>query len=273
MSWPLFAVIQLGMLTIGISVAFLLRNRSLKAQYQALTEGLAEAETAVQAAKLRMTDGAERIWLSDRVDQLQGDDEITNLQKLVLQNELEPQDEFAGNLTATLAAGEAAQAALRERWQQARASSHALASELSAKYPLSHPVITQLHDAYATLDKELGIDTAELPDAPEIDEADLTDVAQEAEHVRAANELLQQEIDKLRDELSQQQASGEDAQEQENDLKSLLQQFTKDSRDMMACIQKLETENAQLRQQLEGTDNSTDPVAAPSSERETENAA
>ena len=42
--------------------------------------------------------------------------------------------------------------------------------------------------------------------------------------------------------------SGEDDRTEE--LKQLLQQFTRDSREMMACIQSLETENAELRTRL-----------------------
>jgi HEPN domain-containing protein len=42
------------------------------------------------------------------------------------------------------------------------------------------------------------------------------------------------------------------------ELKQLLQQFTRDSREMMACIQSLETENAELRNRL-GLDE-TEPV-------------
>ena len=38
--------------------------------------------------------------------------------------------------------------------------------------------------------------------------------------------------------------------ERTEELKTLLQQFTRDSREMMACIQTLEAENAQLRELL-----------------------
>lgn len=53
---------------------------------------------------------------------------------------------------------------------------------------------------------------------------------------------------------------GEDDRTEE--LKQLLQQFTRDSREMMACIQTLETENAELRSRLglDETDNSSADV-------------
>ncbi|MEM7100462.1 MAG: hypothetical protein AAF541_19495 [Pseudomonadota bacterium] len=45
-------------------------------------------------------------------------------------------------------------------------------------------------------------------------------------------------------------AGGSATDAQSEDLKKLLQQFTQDSREMMACIQALEKENAELREQL-----------------------
>lgn len=49
------------------------------------------------------------------------------------------------------------------------------------------------------------------------------------------------------------------------ELKQLLQQFTRDSREMMACIQSLETENAELRNRL-GLDES-EPVLPAGAEK------
>ncbi len=61
---------------------------------------------------------------------------------------------------------------------------------------------------------------------------------------------LEQALAQVRLELEgMQEEGGEDGQAEE--LKNLLQQYTKDSRDMMACIQTLEKENAALKAQLE----------------------
>ena len=50
---------------------------------------------------------------------------------------------------------------------------------------------------------------------------------------------------------AEQQDKGEEEEPAQSDeLKELLQQFTKDSREMMECIQTLETENMSLREQL-----------------------
>jgi hypothetical protein len=68
-----------------------------------------------------------------------------------------------------------------------------------------------------------------------------------------------QQIAALEAELASLQEASESGGEGERteELKSLLQQFTKDSREMMACIQTLETENALLKEQLGET---TEPV-------------
>ncbi len=58
LSRPLFAVIQLVTLTISVSVAFVLRNGSLKASHLELQAGLEAAEIAVAEAKTRSTEGA-----------------------------------------------------------------------------------------------------------------------------------------------------------------------------------------------------------------------
>jgi len=67
--------------------------------------------------------------------------------------------------------------------------------------------------------------------------------------LKIENTALKQEIAVLKDQLTAAGVSPEDGNEP-NDLKKLLQQLTQDGRDMMVCIQKLERENQQLRDQL-----------------------
>lgn len=250
MSWPLFAVIQLAALTLGISVAFLVRNRALQQRYRTLSEGLDAASEAIAAAKLRMTDGAERVWLRDRLEALDDHSDVGAVQKVILANELEPSDTLATDLSECLSDNPIGRKILRSRWEPVRKRAHQVALDLIAKYPLSYPTLSQLHLAYGSFDQEVGMKSPTLPDPPEIPPGDSTDASQEAENLRATNELLQKELDQIRTHLESKLASGEEAEEQAEDLKTLLQQFTKDSRDMMACIQQLETENAALRQRL-----------------------
>lgn len=250
MSWPLFAVIQLAALTLGISVAFLVRNRALHQRYRALCEGLDAASEAVAAAKLRMTDGAERVWLRDRLETMDHSTDIGAVQRVILANELEPSDDLASDLSECLSDNPITRKLLRAKWEPARKRAHQVAQELIEKYPLSHPTLSQLHLAYGAFDEVVGMKSPLLSDPPAVAPGDSTDASQEAENLRATNELLQKELDQTRTLLETKLASGEEAEEQAEDLKTLLQQFTKDSRDMMACIQQLETENASLRQQL-----------------------
>ena len=211
MSWPLFAVIQLALVTLGVSAAFWLRNRELKTRYRALEAQSVAAEEAVAEAAARfegMADAAREQWLAS------GSDAHTHYQ---------------------------------DQRRNLREQTHTLASRLTESYPFSQPVIAQLYDAFATLDHAFSIDLPPLPDAPEREAGDDMDLCQEAEHLRAANELLLQQLEEARTELSKRQNSSEDAEEQAEDLKKLLQQLTKDSRDMMGCIQDLERENARLK--------------------------
>ena len=64
---------------------------------------------------------------------------------------------------------------------------------------------------------------------------------------------------------------GEGEHDRTEELKQLLQQFTRDSREMMACIQSLETENAELRNRL-GLDE-TEPLLPADAEEKPEETA
>lgn len=273
MSWPLFAVIQLALVTLGVSAAFWLRNRELKTRYRALeAQSVAAEETVAEAAAKfeGMADAAREQWLSERISACTGDDPVSEVQRLVLQNERSPHPEFAAELQQQLASGSDAHAHYQDQWRSLREQSHALACRLTESYPLSQAVISQLYEAFAALDKAFSIDLPPLPDAPEREAGDDMDLSQEAEHLRAANELLQQQLEEARAELNKQQSSSEDAEEHAEDLKKLLQQFTKDSRDMMGCIQDLERENARLKALVSGTGADTGaPAPENSSNQET----
>jgi len=91
--------------------------------------------------------------------------------------------------------------------------------------------------------------------------------------LKIENTGLKQEIAVLRDQLTAAGVSPDDADEP-NDLKKLLQQLTQDGRDMMICIQKLERENQELRDQLGPPPRTaTEPDAAASEAPNSEDAA
>ena len=198
MSWPVFAVIQLGIVTLGVIVACVLRNRELRRRYADLATASDEALEAIDEAKAQLDTDAHVVWLGERVAALDGDDDSTAIQRLVLENELEANPDFAEQLSERLGAADSAQDALRAQWHEVRSASLVTASRLIQEYPLSHPVIVQLYQTFDSLDKALAIEPSTLPEPPELSDEDQVDVAQEAESLRAAKELLEKELDVLK---------------------------------------------------------------------------
>jgi predicted nucleic acid-binding Zn-ribbon protein len=83
------------------------------------------------------------------------------------------------------------------------------------------------------------------------------DAAAALEALKAAHASLEAELAALR---SEREASGGESSgaapaniARERELKVLVQQFTRDSREMLTCIQALESENQSLRATLGGT--------------------
>jgi CHASE3 domain sensor protein len=261
LSWPVFAVIQLGVVTLGVIIASFLRNRELNRRYAQLAAASDEALAAIAEAKAKLQSDAHLVWLDERISALEGDDDTTSIQRLVLANELEENPEFSDHLSERLGAADSAQDALRAQWQEVRATSHVTASRLIQEYPLSHPIIVQLYDAFESLDAALDIEPPALPEPAELSDDHEAEAAQEVEHLRASKELLEKELDVLKRTLDANHATNEESAEQAEDLKALLQQFTKDSRDMMECIQNLEAENKTLREQLTSSESANDQDA------------
>lgn len=250
MSWQLFAAVQVAVFALGAAAAFLLRNRQLKQRLRAMEAESAEAAQTLAEAESRFETLAEEAcesWLESRISALQDDEPATRLQRLVLENERLPDPAFSERAAELLAAGGEASDFYGEKWQALREASHHTAAHLIQGYPRSEAVIRQLYQAFSPMDELFDISLPPLPEAPEPDPADEMDLGQEAEHLRAANELLHNQLEEARAQLEGQQEQHADYAAQEADLKKLLQQFTRDSRDMLRCIQQLEQENAELR--------------------------
>ncbi|MCZ6641777.1 MAG: hypothetical protein O7F71_09405 [Gammaproteobacteria bacterium] len=238
MSWSLFAIIQLGVTAAGIVAAFWLRNRELKKHLNTLETAQDEAGQALAEAKTKLESIEERkAWLKGRIAALDGDDPVTIVQRMVLQNESKSEKSFNHDLSARLAG----HSNVEETWRELRANQNELSTKLIGTLPSQHSSIVKLYEVYSALDVSLGIDLPALPEAEE-GSGDLADDDQ----LRSENARLQEELESARGAL----AGGEDAK---GDLKSLLQQFTRDSRDMMLCIEMLEAENLQLRERLKAT--------------------
>lgn len=198
MSWQLFAAIQVAVFALGAAAAFLLRNRQLKRRLRDVEAENAEAAQTLAEAESRfatITEEALESSLESRVAALQDDAPATRLQRLVLQNERVPDPAFAEQAAELLAASGEATDFYREKWLALREGSHRTASHLIQGYPRSEAVIHQLYQTFSPLDEVFDVSLPPLPAAPEPDPADELDLGQEAEHLRAANELLQKQLE------------------------------------------------------------------------------
>lgn len=176
MEWTLFALLQMFIITVGVSLACWLRMRGAQRQNQQLREHIEGLDEQTPADT-----PSPEAWLSEQIEQLSADDTATPIIRLALQHVLQP----VGDLDAALGAA--------------------------------------------------------------VQEAGLTGAAEGGEHETRIAELeAALEAAKAAADTGGEGADGERTEE----LKTLLQQFTRDSREMMACIQTLEAENAQLREQL-----------------------
>ena len=241
MSWSLFAIIQLSVTAAGIVVAFWLRNRQLKKHLATMETAQDEAREALSEAKTKLESIEERSeWLKGRITALDGDDPVTVVQRMVLQNESKPKKSFNNDLSAQLGGG----SNIEEIWRELRTSQHELATKLISGIPSQHSSIVKLYDVFSALDETFPIGLPDLPEAEEGSEDQSGD-----EQLRLQNQDLQGQLESAREALLT--ASEGDAEG--DDLKSLLQQFTRDSRDMMICIEMLEAENLQLRSRLDSS--------------------
>jgi hypothetical protein len=99
----------------------------------------------------------------------------------------------------------------------------------------------------AILEHEIGGGTGELIldlGTHGADDGAMAQQAQELETLRKENETLKTSL------ADAGRVHAQTTSERERELKGLVQQFTHDSREMLGCIQKLEAENTDLRQQL-----------------------
>ena len=242
MSWSLFAIIQLSVTAAGLVAAFWLRNRELKRHLATMEAAQDEAVQALAEAKNRLESIEERKeWLKGRIAALDGDDPVTVVKRMVLQNESKPKKSFNNELSAQLGSG----STVEETWCELRTSQHELASRLIGNIPSQHASIVELYEVFSSLDETFSIN---LPALPEVDKGS-ADVSGD-EQLRSDNEQLREQLESAREALIAVGDGGSGKTESE-DLKSLLQQFTRDSRDMMICIEMLEAENLQLRDRMQ----------------------
>jgi hypothetical protein len=251
MTWPLFAVVQLVLTTVGVALVLSLRNRELVRKLEAQEAATRDAAVLLEDAASRFQSVADETlasWLAERATEFDEHDPVQVVQKLVLQNEQEAIPDFADSMRRRISAGTEARKQTQEQWRQLRMDSYEQASGLIERFPRSHPVIVQIYDVFCSLDAEHEVELPALPDPVENPDAEAFG-SEETEHLRAANELLRAQLEETQNDMVGLRTRNEEQQRQEDDLKALLQQFTRDSRDMMACIGELERENQRLRDQ------------------------
>ena len=241
MSWSLFAIVQLGVTAAGIVAAFWLRNRQLNKHLAAMELSHDDAGTALEEAKDKLESIEDRkVWLKTRIAELKDDAPTTVVQRMVLQNESKAKKSFVEDLSALLGGAD-----VSDSWRDVRTRQHELATTLIQQIPWKQPAIVELYELFSPLDEAFEFDLPALPEAEE-GSSDQTD----DDHLRKANEQLQEELNSARAALLTANSGEGDEEHDGEDLKILLQQFTRDSRDMMICIQMLEGENQQLRDRM-----------------------
>ncbi len=262
-----------------------LERASLRTQCEAAVDGLARARSALEGRKDPAQIRTE--WLAQRISELSEDDAVEATQRLVFAHELAASSALAEHVSAG-GTGEAPgdEATL---WREAREHMHACAVQLIGDFPTAAQSISTLYDSVAAWDIRLDVDLPafEFPDAAGGDSdadadadavaltvqvADLTSQLQTAKdqitvlesssddtpgnadgELQAALEARDQELAEARARVAELEAlveAGAVDSENSEDLKNLLQQFTRESRDMLECIQELEQKNYDLEQRL-----------------------
>ena len=171
MDWPIFALLQMLLITIGVCGAFFLHNRTIRKQNVLLRHHLDNLESGEAQPSAA-------VWAEEYLSSVEDSDPTKALIAAVVNNALTPADDFSSRLTSLIQS-----------------------SGIYSTDDLAH-AREKIADLEARLEQAGSSDLETSP-------------------------------------------------EQIEELKALLQQFTSDSREMMACIQTLEEENASLRSQLE----------------------
>ncbi len=196
MEWTIFAILQMFVITLAVSLAFWLRFRQISKQNAELRSHITLLQDNRNPANApdNANPADPDTWVAEKVAGL-AEHPCAPLLQLVLNHQINPQDNF--------------------------------------------------DQALADAARACGLSTEAGAVEGDPDEK----VAE-----------LEQTVETLRAELETLQAGGPDNEDSE-ELKALLQQYTKDSREMMFCIQTLEKENAALKEQMEDSANAEETPA------------
>ncbi len=183
MSWQLFAVVQITAFALAAIAALVFRNASLRRSNDELMELCTTAEQALASlsgklAAIESMAPPEKL-LKERVKALSGDDPVSVVRRLVLENEVAPKGNFAERLTEHLASQqpERDEEEFIRRWRAAREECQQLAMFLVADNPDCHQALVQIFEVLEPLERSYGIELEPLEpprEAPPAPDTELT---------------------------------------------------------------------------------------------------
>ena len=282
-SWIILGLVQLSLISVCAVVFLVLKLKQRGKDIVEWEEKNEEASTALAKAGelLEATPDipAEKPWPEQvklYLETLPPADEANDATKaiiLVLNNELEPNADLTSELGQILGAESSHETSEDEgldsgfhdelfaSYQAIREECVQLTDQILTQFPAAKKLLQMLHEAYQPLDEKLQLTIPSLHIPAEFDNP--PEPAAEGDAVLQAEiETLKDQLQTAKNELAMLEAAfgGEETKspspetakenEEDEDLKALLQQFTKDSRDMLTCIQKLEQENKELEDKL-----------------------
>lgn len=207
MSWSLFVIIQTAIFSIAVIAALWLHLGRQRRHNDELTRLCLAAhdQLASVTGKLKdiQTTAPPEKMLEQRMKALSGEDPITQVRRLVLENEIRPVSDFEQRLMAHLAVEEPDEQEFVTRWKSVRAECQQLAMFLVADNPSAYEAITQLFEVIEPLDQLYDVKLepltapGELPaEATASADTDLSDASDGAAD-SAGDELDQDELDAL----------------------------------------------------------------------------
>lgn len=220
----IFVLIQLGICVLGTGIVYFMHARRLR------TEGRLAFDAWEQATSSMADNAGEdahKSWLAERAAAITGDEPVTLVRKLVLD-----QEQRDGRTLGKLLQPFLIPAELRDEWARLRTEQVARITDLAANTPSAARFALKEFEHYAIVDTQLDYKPHNLPAMPE----GSTD---------GESGSLAEENAALKAELASVLAGTDD------DLRKMLKQFTQDSREMMGCIQQLEKENQVLKASLD----------------------
>jgi len=207
MTWPLFAVLQLGCFALAAVAALWLHNSRLRRRNEELLDLCLATEGALASLTARFEKQNTMVLpeqlLKERLKMLTDDSPVTRVRRLVIENEIKAVDGFTEKLADQLAsaAPEDPEAAdFARRWRAVREECQQLAMFLIAANPACFEPIEELFSVFASLDEHYGVKLEPLQRPPVGDDGDATPEGTQAQDEGSddeAEELDQEALDEL----------------------------------------------------------------------------